>query len=38
VKGLITNDTNGTSLPTAIPADGTYTDNQSQADYPPSFF
>jgi hypothetical protein len=38
VKGLIANDTTSSALPTPLPADGTYTDNQSLADYPASFF
>jgi len=38
VKGLIANDTTATATPAAIPAPGTYTDNQSQADYPATFF
>lgn len=38
VKGLIANDTSNASLPAPLPADGAYSDNQSLADYPASFF
>jgi hypothetical protein len=38
VIGLVTNDTTSSATPVALPAPGTYSDNQSLADYPPGFF
>jgi hypothetical protein len=38
VKGLIANDTSNATIPVPLPADGAYSDNQSLADYPASFF
>jgi hypothetical protein len=38
VKNLVANDTTSSATPAALPAPGTYSDNQSLADYPASFF
>jgi hypothetical protein len=38
VINLVTNETTSSALPVPLPAPGTYSDNQSLADYPASFF